>query len=114
MTTLTPEQIKANFLEQQLQRANTRIEQLLVALGRIQGIAPNNAKVQAVISETLTLPYETEDEMDNAAWAKSFAETDTNKLQGWLDTVMAEGPVTELVVKGDMRGEWIEFQPVNE
>ena len=84
MTTLTPEQIKANFLEQQLQRANTRIEQLLVALGRIQGIAEGNPKIEAVISETLAMPYEFGD--DDNATLRGLAIMSAESLRAVWDT----------------------------
>lgn len=34
-------------------------------------------------------------------WDKAFAETDTQKLQAWLDTVSAEEPLEEMVIEND-------------
>ena len=79
MDTQIHDRARGDFLEQQLQRANARVEQLLVALGRIQGIAPSNTKVQAVISEVLStaIPYDfgNDDKATRMALATASAES---------------------------------------
>lgn len=49
--TITTDQARAEVLAQLLEQERTRNERLLIALGRIQSLTPNNAEVQAVIDE---------------------------------------------------------------